>query len=364
MEIINIKSARNYDVLVGSGIRHDLQLYLKEFNYSKYLVITDTHVQQLYLEDVLQTFGDKADVESYVVPYGEQSKSIEHYEKIHKFMLSQEYDRDSCIIALGGGVVGDLAGFVASTYMRGIGFIQMPTTLLAHDSSVGGKVAINLDETKNIIGQFYPSSLVILDIETFQSLPEKEKRSGLAEVIKHSFIDSSFRLKDIQQLMNYSLDLTSSEFESLLVQSIQVKKRFVESDEFEGSHRKYLNFGHTLGHAVEASSQNSLNHGESVVIGILFALYLSDQYEEGSYLFSKEFIHWLNQLGYQINLKTCDENDLINKMKHDKKNSDSNINFVLLKYVGNPYIWSFDHKTILTHLHEFIYIMDQFENEI
>src|SRR5690625_2019523 len=189
---------------------------IKPFQFSKAFILTDDHVEKLYLKDVIQSLDKNMHYDYYVMKHGESSKSFKTYIDIQTNLLNHQYDRDGVIIALGGGVVGDIGGFIASTYMRGIGFIQMPTTLLAHDSSIGGKVAINLSGKKNIIGSFYPPHQVIVDLEFFKTLNKQEKRSGFAEVIKHGLIDDTKLYEQLLSEVHPEIDYTSEVFEKVL----------------------------------------------------------------------------------------------------------------------------------------------------
>ena len=194
--------------------------------------------------------------------------------------LDFKLDRHSLILALGGGAVGDLSGFVAATFMRGIPFIQIPTTILAHDSAVGGKVAINHPAGKNMIGAFYQPEAVVYDIDFLKSLPEHEIRSGFAEVIKHGLIqDPSFYHWLKENILSIDMMISDENLIHFLSRGVEIKSAIVEEDEKETGIRAYLNFGHTLGHAIEAElGYGKLTHGEAVVIGMLYALQLSEKY--------------------------------------------------------------------------------------
>lgn len=271
-----------------------------------------------------------------MIPSGEASKSFQNYYEIQSFALEKGLDRKSLVIALGGGVVGDLAGFVAATYMRGIPFIQVPTTLLAHDSSVGGKVAINHPLGKNMIGAFYQPEAVIYDTATLLTLPDREWRSGLAEVIKHGFIRSQSFYDWLRDEIKSFSDVQGSRAQDLLRQSISIKATIVKEDEKEANVRAYLNFGHTLAHAIEAKlGYGKITHGEAVVIGMIFALKVSEQYY-GIALDIKDILRWLKTYHYQLEIpSTLNIDDLIDAMKKDKKSANGKINMVLLKQIGD-----------------------------
>ncbi|MDQ0350854.1 3-dehydroquinate synthase [Alkalibacillus filiformis] len=362
MKEINVKASKSYRILIGYKIRNEIGQLIEPFKFNKVAIITDVNVAQHYLNDVTAALSPHVPTVSYVIPAGEHSKSMAEFERIQQFLLAEQLDRNSAVLALGGGVVGDLAGFVSSTYMRGIGFIQMPSSLLAHDSSVGGKVAINLSNVKNVIGQFYQPDLVIYDQEMLTTLSDQEFRSGLAEVIKHGLIDNVSLLKE---LMNKSkVSSHDSDFAHILEASIHVKRAIVEHDERESSIRQYLNFGHTLGHAIESVYSTSfVTHGESVMIGILFDLYVSDlENESDSQLLNQRLVDWLTTLGYKLNVTNWKAEELLTVMLADKKNDTQQIALILLRAYGQPYVKHFDYKQIETLLNGFVEYITQHPN--
>ncbi|MGE7759456.1 3-dehydroquinate synthase [Peribacillus sp. NPDC097895] len=341
MESIQIKTAsKQYPVLIGQKVINELpELITDELNHlNKILIITDEKVAELHLQTVKNALIKTGKpVLQHIVPEGEHAKTFEVFYECQSYCLSQQLNRKSLIIALGGGAVGDLAGFVAATFMRGIPFIQVPTTLLAHDSAVGGKVAINHPLGKNMIGAFHQPEAVIYDLEFLQTLPLQELRSGFAEVIKHSLIaDNEF----YQWLKSNIVDLnniTDEQFLTMITKGIGIKAEIVEEDEKEMGIRAFLNFGHTLGHAVEGSmGYGNFTHGESILIGMVYALKLSRK-KEGLDFKLEEFINWVSSLGYQTTIPTGLENiTLLNLMKTDKKSINEAATFVLLKQVGSP----------------------------
>lgn len=339
-------SSHSYTIYVGSGIRHRIQEYLPKA-YQNVFILTDDKVASLYLDEVIQSFGQDVKVGSHIIPEGEGSKSFEKFEACHSAAIHQGLDRNSLIIALGGGVVGDLGGFVASTYMRGIDYVQVPTTVLAHDSSVGGKVAINHPFAKNVIGNFYQPQAVLFDTETLATLPEQEWRSGMAEVIKHAWIHDEEMLQTCLSLNTFSNE-SADQIEQLLWQGITIKANIVAADEREQGIRSFLNFGHTLGHALESvQGYGAITHGEAVALGIDFALFLSERYGENTNLPRSSYRKWLQRHNYPVQLlQTLDEDELVNRMKHDKKNKQNSIRFVLLSSIGNPVLYPFDESTL------------------
>lgn len=326
-------SVNSYPIYMEENIRHQLNHYLSK-NYSAILIVTDEQVAKLYLNDVKESLKAHKRVFSTIIHDGEQSKSIAAFYKIHTEAIELGLDRQSLIIALGGGVVGDLAGFVAATFMRGIDFIQAPTTILAHDSSVGGKVAINHTLGKNLIGSFYPPQAVIYDIETLQSLPAKEIRSGYAELAKEALIADHQLFDSIMEtkLSNVANDTLKDH----ILGGIKIKTHFVQSDEKEKGIRAFLNFGHTLGHALESESgYGTLTHGEAVAIGMLFAMEVSNTVFSIRLPYDK-LLQWLVENRYPVSLKEMDINSLVSRMKSDKKVVNGHIQMVLLKDIGVP----------------------------
>ncbi|WP_227936191.1 3-dehydroquinate synthase [Alkalihalobacillus deserti] len=328
--------SKDYLVYIEPGIRHligeKIRSVLTE-PVSSVLVITDSHVAPLYLKDIVATFHNQLPVYTEVIKSGEASKSIAVYEQVLTKALTSSLDRKSLIVALGGGVVGDLAGFVAATYMRGIRFVQVPTTLLAHDSSVGGKVAINHPLGKNMVGSFHQPEAVFYDTEALYSLPVREWRSGFAEVIKHGFIHDQSFLKWLQELKRID-QLPVEQLNTMLEKSITVKAKIVKADERETGDRAFLNFGHTLGHALESElGYGVLTHGEAVVIGMIFALRVSEEMYQIDLSVNK-YESWLNQIGFQTKIpSSCKPAHLLAKMRQDKKAEAGAIRMVLLKKV-------------------------------
>lgn len=344
-------STHDYEVVLQAGIRHELSHHIND-TYRMVLVVTDDKVAQYYLDEVTNSLKEHYEVHTSVVPSGESSKSMAQYEKLLDDCFEAQLDRKSLIIALGGGMVGDLAGFVASTYLRGIDFIQMPTTILAHDSSVGGKVAINHTKGKNLIGSFYNPVKVIYDIETLTTLPEEEIRSGYGEVIKHALLSDEDWVKELFQL---SLPLlTTEQLTDDLTKGIRVKADIVEKDEREQGLRRHLNLGHTLAHAIETElGYGGITHGEAVAIGIAFSLQLSEAKLTSS-LPVKDYVNWIKKNDYPFHtLKGLDTDRLIERMKWDKKAVSQNIHYVLLTSVGSPCVMPVGEEELTDELNRF-----------
>ncbi|MFS0635629.1 3-dehydroquinate synthase [Mesobacillus foraminis] len=356
METLHISAgSKKYPVYIGIGAVNQLKSFLQE-NYPKLtsvLIITDETVGKLYLEE-FKAAVNLSETYVKVVPAGEKAKTFEVYHECLSYALEKKLDRKSLILSFGGGAVGDLAGFVAASYMRGIPFIQIPTTILAHDSAVGGKVAINHALGKNMIGAFYQPEAVFYDLKFLQSLPLAEIRSGFAEVIKHALIsDEEFYdwlVKSVENL-NSIPNTLMTEF---LTKGIKVKGGIVEQDETETGVRAYLNFGHTLGHAIEAEAgYGSISHGEAVAIGMVFALKIS--MERHSFNFNLlEFNEWLKKLGYVTELpEGLSTHRLLARMKQDKKSVGQKVRFVLLNKIGSPGVEELDDAYLLNRLDAF-----------
>ncbi|MBU5265419.1 3-dehydroquinate synthase [Virgibacillus proomii] len=348
-ELIVQASTHSYTITIGEGIRNQIANYLPK-EYSAIWIVTDERVRDLYLSDCLSSLSDHQ-VHHTVVPRGERTKSIEYFYQLQTEAIKFGLDRDALLIALGGGVIGDLAGFVAATYMRGIDYIQIPTTILAHDSSVGGKVAINHSMGKNLIGSFYQPQAVIYDVETLQSLSEQEVRSGYAELIKEAMISDELTFHSFLKADLAVLSLQS--LQTHLRTGIQIKAEVVEKDEKEAGIRKYLNLGHTLGHALEAElGYGSLTHGEAVAIGLLFAVHVSEQFFDNELPF-RQLKQWMEQNQYPLHIKAIEHRALLAKMKKDKKNKQKQIQMVLLEKIGKPVIRTIGDQAMLDYLHSF-----------
>ncbi|WLR56552.1 3-dehydroquinate synthase [Mesobacillus subterraneus] len=357
MEQVNIHtSTKSYPVHLGKGAIQQLTeiIHGAEDSYTSIMVITDETVATYHLE----AFHEHTALEQIVVkivPSGEKAKTFEVYQDCLTSALENKLDRKSLIISFGGGAVGDLAGFVAATYMRGIRFIQVPTTILAHDSAVGGKVAVNHPLGKNMIGAFHQPEAVVYDLNFLQTLPEHEVRSGFAEVIKHALISDdvfyNWLKNDIHSLDN----LNDSQILEFLTKGIQVKGAIIAEDERETGIRAFLNFGHTLDHAIEAEAgYGKVTHGEAIIIGMLFALQLSIELL-GLDFNLQAFKIWLKNLGYETSIPAGLFNvQLIERMKQDKKAVNNTIRFVLLEKIGVPALIEIEEKVLLMHLKEFV----------
>ncbi|SHF83214.1 3-dehydroquinate synthase [Caldanaerobius fijiensis DSM 17918] len=299
----------------------------------KFMVITDDNVEKYYLKDICRSLESQGyEVVTSVIPAGEESKTMETAKGLLQQALKYGLDRTSCIAALGGGVVGDISGFVAATYMRGIDFVQIPTTLLAQvDSSVGGKVAVNLPEAKNIVGAFHQPRAVIVDVKTLKTLPERELKTGLAEVIKYGVIrDKGF----FQWLDIHMEDLLALDMEALkyaIKRSCEIKAEIVGQDETEQGLRAVLNFGHTLGHALEAlTDYKKYTHGEAVAIGMVYASKIALNRKMISQQFYDEILKLIKKAGLPTVFDDFPFEEVLNKLTSDKKAYNGRIIFALV----------------------------------
>jgi 3-dehydroquinate synthase len=346
-------SSKSYPVYIGHGAIKVLGDFLKKNNYTSVMVITDENVANYHLSLFREQAGLDQLVEK-IVPGGEQAKTFDVYYDCLSTALENRLDRKSLIVSFGGGAVGDLAGFVAATYMRGIRFIQVPTTILAHDSAVGGKVAINHPLGKNMIGAFHQPEAVIYDLNFVRTLPAKELRSGFAEVIKHSLIYDPVFYGSLKKEVRSLANIDEQIMLDFLSAGIKIKGSIVAKDERETGIRAYLNFGHTLGHAIEAEmGYGTMTHGEAVAIGMLYALQLSQDIV-GLEFDLWEFKEWLSILGYKTTLpEGLSLEYLVSKMQQDKKSVGGTVRFVLLERVGKPILIEVEEQQLAESLKRF-----------
>lgn len=268
METVKVSASRKYDVTIGSGFLDSVGEKIKTVkNPCRAVVVSDDTVHSLYGERAKKSLQNSGyTVFEFTIPHGEQSKSLENFEKILGFCVEKQITRTDLFIALGGGVVGDLTGFCASSYLRGVDFVQIPTTVLAMvDSSVGGKTAVNLKAGKNLCGAFYQPIAVFADCDTLKTLPAETFFEGCAEVIKYGMILDADFLKFLQG------NNIKDNIEYVIKRCVEIKRDVVEHDEHENGERKLLNFGHTIGHAVEKCSNLTISHGNAVAIGMVIA---------------------------------------------------------------------------------------------
>jgi 3-dehydroquinate synthase len=338
-ELIVDLGERSYPIYIGEGLLHNIGDFFAKHKIpqkSPVLIITDEQVAPHYLTQLtglLESSGYQ--VVQSIVKAGEKSKSLEVLQDIVTAALQGGLDRNSTVIALGGGVVGDLAGFVAASYMRGIRFVQIPTTILAHDSSVGGKVAVNHPLAKNIIGAFHQPEMVLFDITMVYSLPKRQVIAGLSEVIKHGLIWDRDFVTWCDENADKLLSLDPEALQYALYEGCRIKSLIVSVDEREGGLRAILNLGHTIGHALEAVAQyNELLHGEAISIGMVGSAKLAVRlgYPEHIYTETKRL---LQKFGLPTRLpEHMDVDRIMEAMMHDKKFTERNMLFIIPTEIG------------------------------
>lgn len=320
--------ARAYDIVIEPGALASLSVRMKELGLAakRGLIVTDDQVGPLYA----QAIG--LDFPVATIPAGEGSKSQEQLFRLYDAAMDAGLDRKAVVVALGGGVVGDLAGYLAASYMRGLKFVQVPTSLLAMvDSAVGGKTGINLPRGKNLIGAFHQPSLVVCDITSLNTLPPRELRAGLAEVIKYGIIYDADFFADLEAHIDHALELDPDVLTRLVARSCAIKAEVVGQDETESGLRAILNFGHTLGHAIEAvAGYGTYLHGEAIAVGMVFAARLSGLPTEQTQRIERLF----ERMGLPRRAPESRWEALRHAMNVDKKTESGQLRFVLARDIG------------------------------
>ncbi|MER2494284.1 3-dehydroquinate synthase [Catenovulum sediminis] len=328
---------RSYPIVIGQGLLKDQALFERLIRGKKVVIVTNETVAPLYLAELESTLSN-FDLLSFQLPDGEQYKSLEYFEKLNSFLLENNCGRDITLVALGGGVVGDLVGFVAACYQRGVDFVQVPTTLLAQvDSSVGGKTAVNHPLGKNMIGAFKQPQAVVIDTQTLSTLPAREFAAGMAEVLKYGIVfDRSFW----QSLIDDKSLITALDEKSLVTvikRCCQIKAEIVAADETEKGARALLNLGHTFGHAIEAEQGYGVwLHGEAVAAGMVIAAKVA---ELRGYLSEDDYQEIVNTIAsYDLPTKkpeSMQTADFVKHMKRDKKVQNSVMRFIIPTEIGH-----------------------------
>tara|TARA_B110000196_G_scaffold160578_1_gene138031 strand:- start:65 stop:1138 length:1074 start_codon:yes stop_codon:yes gene_type:complete len=333
---------RSYPIFIGDGLLRSSELLLPHIHGKQVLIVTNEIIEPLYLSTLVQSFSS-FDVETLVLPDGEVHKNLEVLNTIFNSLLSKKFNRTTTLVALGGGVVGDITGFAAACYQRGVNFLQIPTTLLAQvDSSVGGKTAVNHKLGKNMIGAFYQPQCVLIDISLLSTLPDREFRSGLAEVIKYGLIADQDFFNWIENNISRLLARDSAALCSAIEKSCFNKAKIVARDEREDDLRAILNLGHTFGHAIETfHSYKGWLHGEAISVGMTMAAKLSS---ELGWIENNDFCR-IRDLLISCNLpvsapKEMRSKDFLDLMSVDKKVLDGNLRLVLLKSIGKAIVTS------------------------
>jgi 3-dehydroquinate synthase len=329
-----------YTIYLGEHILGQIAEELKRLKPSSVFIVTNTTVGPLYAEEVRRICGQVSRTETVVLPDGEEFKNWESIEKILSSLAAGGADRKSVVVALGGGVVGDMAGFAASVYMRGLRVIQVPTTLLAQvDSSVGGKTGFNMPWGKNMVGSFFQPSAVIADTEVLKTLPAREVSAGLAEIIKHGLLADRGYFEKVSEEMPRLLSLQSDVIADAVAHSCRIKAGVVARDAREKGERAHLNLGHTFGHAVEKlCGYGTYLHGEAVGCGLVLAAKASQEIGNISQQDYRQIVRTVESAGLPARIEGLSLSEAVRAMHMDKKSEGGVIHFVLLKEIGRAYV--------------------------
>lgn len=330
-----------YNIVIDNSFEK-LSNYINQLNIEnrRICIITDSNVAPIYLKTVTQEITKTGNaVYSCVIPAGETNKNLKTIETIYEFLIQNKFDRKDYLVALGGGVVGDMTGYAAATYLRGINFIQIPTTLLAQvDSSIGGKTGVDFNCYKNMVGAFHQPSLVFINTATLTTLSKRLFNSGLGEIIKHGFIKDSdyyrWLIDNVTEISNLNPEI----IEEMIYVSCNIKRLVVEKDPTEQGERALLNFGHTLGHAIENLCNFQLYHGECVILGCICAINLCVMRGFLSKEDLNEAISLFERFNFPTKVSGMTSEDILRISKNDKKMDANKIKFILLECIGNGFI--------------------------
>lgn len=330
-----------YDIVMETsfdGLQKELEAL--ELSKRRICIVTDYNVSLLYLDEVEKIVSSCCkETEHFIFPAGEENKNLNTVRNLYEFLILHQFDRHDCLLALGGGVVGDLCGYAAATYLRGISFIQVPTTLLSQvDSSIGGKTGVDFDSYKNMVGAFHMPRLVYTNIAALNTLSNEQFSSGMGEVIKHGLIkDSSY----YQWLMDHAVEIQDknlSALEEMVRVSNFIKRDVVENDPTEQGERALLNLGHTLGHAIEKLSDFKLMHGHCVGLGCIAALSISVNRGFIEETEMKHLITLMEKFDMPVTVSSLSSEEIIRTSKSDKKMDSGTIRFILLEKIGKAFI--------------------------
>ena len=337
-KIVTVKTdKKKYEVIIGNSILTRIGKADDLLSKERFALVISSRVHEIYRDYIINSFKKYRNYDIFLMKDGEENKNYQYAEEFLNGLLLKGYSRKSAIVGIGGGVVGDFAGFIAALYMRGIPVIHVPTTLLAMvDSSIGGKVAVNLSAGKNMVGAFYQPELVISDIGFLKSLPENELKNGLTEVLKHGVIGEGALLDTLLENSLETIRETGNLFKIIFL-SAKFKSSIIGKDEKEGGLRAILNFGHTAGYAIESLMEyRGISHGEAVAIGMRIEMEISRRL---GWLKDREIDKIngiMSKYGLIYNKYELNPDEIVKHMKFDKKNSGGRINFTLLKGMGNP----------------------------
>ena len=346
IKLIVKTNSEKYPIIIGRNLISNLSQILKKnsISFKKCFLVLDKNIPNRYIKQISNSLK-RYELYKFIYNANEKNKNHKNVSKILDLLLKKNFSRDDCLVSIGGGITGDVAGFASSLFKRGLKFVNIPTTLLSQvDSSVGGKTGINTSQGKNLIGSFYQPKIVISDVDFLKSLPFREIVCGYAEIVKHALIANKKFYNFLDKNINEILKLKSPTIEKSIYESCKVKKSIVEKDEKEKNLRKILNFGHTFAHAYEASLNFSkrLNHGEAVILGMKSAFEFS---HSRKLISNKEYVSAINHLNnshFPISIKNYFTikkiNQIISFMARDKKNNSKNIKLMLIKKIGGPII--------------------------
>jgi len=330
-----------YDIVITNNFEElGIELDTLETGKKKLCIVTDSTVDSLYADTLIKVLEKHAKyVTKFVFPAGEESKNLDVVKKVYTHLIEEKFDRKDMLVALGGGVVGDLCGYTAATYLRGIDFIQVPTTLLAQcDSSIGGKTGVDFDGYKNMVGAFKMPRLVYMNINTLSTLEDRQFFSGFAEVMKYGLIKDHIFYEWLIENLYEICEKDQTVLEEMVFRSCNVKKMVVEKDPTEQGERALLNLGHTIGHAIEKAKNFQLYHGECVALGTVAAAYISWKKEMLSMEEYYEVRDMFVPFNLPISVEDIDANQILELTKSDKKMEAGHIKFILLKKIGKAVI--------------------------
>lgn len=338
---VNLDGRPIYDIVL-SGSFEGLGTELAKLGCAekKLCIVTDSNVAPLYLEEVKQAAaGCCRRVTSYVIPAGEASKNLDTVRGVYEHLILNRYDRKDYLVALGGGVVGDLCGFTAATYLRGVGFIQIPTTLLSQvDSGIGGKTGVDFDSYKNMVGAFHMPKLVYTNVSALKTLPEEQFSAGMGEVIKHGLIRDREYFEWLDTNMEKILAKDPETCMTMILGSDMIKREVVEIDPTEQNERATLNFGHTLGHAIEKLMNFSMLHGHCVALGVLAAMEICRKRGLVSVEDVAGYRLMMERCGMPMNVSGLRTDEILAATKNDKKMEAGVVKFILLNGIGHAFI--------------------------
>ena len=339
---VRAEGKKVYDIVIESSFSKLVEeLSSFDIKERKLCIVTEDHVASYYLEEVKNILeGQCAKLEVYIFQEGEASKNLSTVDNLYQFLITHEFDRKDMLLALGGGVTGDLTGFAAATYLRGIDFVQIPTSLLAQvDSSIGGKTGVDYHAYKNMVGAFYMPKLVYINVNTVKTLSERQYHSGLGEVIKHGLIRDKAYFEWIRDNKEAIAKREDAALAYMIEGSCQIKRAVVEEDPKEHGVRATLNFGHTLGHSIEKLMNFSLTHGECVAIGSLLAADISCKRGYISEAENRDIKEVYKYFDFPVLPEELNAQDIVKETRHDKKMEHGKIKFILLAKVGEAKIY-------------------------